>query len=197
MAAHRKPANTWSVNGDTWISTLKRRWPKHCSFLPALLSLWFCLPVSPRLPVQEFLLSASLIDWWQLAEGTVGQWCSYWKTWKYFPGIHIKTQMLLLFDTENWLLLFPDPIQCQPGYCNLWWYEAILLMPSARQPLHAAWQIQNGVITLSFFFLFKQARGLILFLFFLELVLETPVFQNKLFCLWKAVKHPGKVAPVH
>lgn len=101
VAAQRKPANMRSVNGDVWKSTLKCRWPQTLQLFPALLSLCFCLQVSPGLPAQEFFLSACLIGWWQLGEGTVGQWCSCWETWKYFSGIHIKMQMLLLSDTKN------------------------------------------------------------------------------------------------
>lgn len=75
-----------------------------------------------------------------------------------------------------------------------WWYEAVLSLCSS---VSAAWQNLSEVIAPSLF-LVKQNLGLDFFpLFILVVILQISVFCNKLFCLWKVVKHPGKVALVH
>lgn len=95
MTPQRKPANTRSVNGVVWKSTLKHWWPEFHSFFPS-----FALPI--------FLFTSYKNFSFQPAQKVGGSWQkaqlgndAFAEKHENVFSIHRKMQMLLISDAEN------------------------------------------------------------------------------------------------
>lgn len=146
----RKPANTRSVNGGVWKSTLKHRWPEFRSFLPALISLCFCLQVFVKSYKYFCFQPAQKVgESWQKAQ--LGNDAFAEKHENVFLVSIERCRCLLYLTLKINFHCFLTQSSASQDVVTHWWYEAVLLVP-LYSSVSAAWQNLSEVIAPSLFF---------------------------------------------